>query len=83
MGVDEIKTPAFDAYPNPATSEVTIDLKTGPVSSWVMYDSKGRRVINDQNTPTERIRLSVDHLEPGVYTLTLSEGYSPIRIVVQ
>ena len=48
-----------------------------------MYDSKGRRVINEQKTPTERIRLSVDHLEPGVYILMLSEGYSPIRIVVQ
>ena len=83
VGVEEIKTSEFDVYPNPASSKVTIDLKSGPVSSWAMYDSKGRRVLNEQNTQTERIRLSVDHLDPGVYTLTLSKGHSPIRIVVQ
>ena len=83
VGVEEIKILEFDAYPNPASSEITIDLKSGPVSSLVMYDSKGRRVINEQKTPTERIMLSVDHLEPGVYILMLSEGYSPIRIIVQ
>ena len=83
VGVEEVKTPEFHVYPNPSSTVVTIELKSGPVNSWAMYDSKGKLVINEQNIPADIIRLSVSHLAPGFYTLSLSEGYSPIRILVQ
>jgi hypothetical protein len=64
------------AYPNPARSNVNVDLRTersGKITMAV-YDIAGRRVYSEDRNPTSglnRISLNLQHISSGLYTLVV------------
>ena len=81
--VDEIDLSQISAFPNPTTGQITIELKANPVSFWSLFDAKGSIVISQNQAITDRFTLDLAGLTPGIYSLVLGEGYSPIRIVLK
>jgi arabinoxylan arabinofuranohydrolase len=71
---DDLHHSSFNIYPNPATTQVTIDL-TEPTSSIAqasIFDLTGRLIktfINNQNE--KHFPLNISSLNPGCYILTI------------
>lgn len=70
-------------YPNPATSQVNIELNSseGSAISVKMYDVMGKVVREENVTATQgqtSITMSTERLSTGIYTLHISDGQSVI-----
>ncbi len=67
----EIETPIFSVYPNPATNK--IEIKGIEINEILIFDVFGKLVL--QNNSTEQI-IDVNSLEKGIYFLKLRSGKS-------
>lgn len=75
VGLEETKsTPSLSVYPNPASSELTIDFKgeEGPVVAVIM-DAQGRLLKRVEWKEAER-KLDIHTLTPGLYLLYLTQS---------
>ena len=81
--VDEIVSNEISAYPNPTTGQIAIELKGLPVSGWSLFDSKGSLVAAQKEVVLRKLSLDLSNESPGIYSLVLGEGYSPVRIVLK
>lgn len=75
-GTNDFDTAHFSVYPNPAKSEVFIDLKdmttTGTAS---IFDISGKRLLQ-QSIATNSTRIDTSMLQGGVYLLTIETAGS-------
>ncbi len=64
------------AWPNPASSDVTISINHADESGQItLIDLTGKPVFNqDFDRGTSDHALTVDHLQPGMYTLLVTSG---------
>jgi PKD repeat protein len=81
--VEEIASNEISAFPNPTTGQITIELKGLPVSGWSLFDSKGSLVASQKEVVLRKLSLDLSKEAPGIYSLVLGEGYSPVRIVLK
>ncbi len=65
----------FDVYPNPASSEVTIEIAKG-ASSWKLslYAVDGRIVLRKEGNSSGKNVVNIAELSKGFYTIKLSSG---------
>ena len=83
VSVDEIESDEVIAYPNPTLGQISIELKGKPISNWSLFNSNGSLILSKKEQSTGRINLDLSGQAPGIYSLILGEGYSPIRIVLK
>lgn len=79
VGVDENNRILFNAFPSPTSGNLQLSgLPQGLNLTLSIFDSAGRLVLSQtRSTFGENLWLNVEHLSPGMYTLTLdSEGTS-------
>jgi Secretion system C-terminal sorting domain/PA domain len=76
----------FDFYPNPATDEVTINLKQFEKKSFdlMLYDASGKEIYKEHldniSTPIKKLNLSRLNLSEGYYSITvLNKGRAYTR----
>jgi hypothetical protein len=76
IGMDENPTLQFDAYPNPASESITIQLHNENFNPAAirLLDLTGRLVESPFQTGNDFIRLDLKGLSPGIYFLELSWG---------
>lgn len=76
-GIEERGIPSFNLYPNPATSEVNIELsvKLDEKVTVSITDALGRVVATQAMNPMDtEIKINTQKLSPGLYNVTLSNG---------
>lgn len=76
----------FEVYPNPATDQLAIQLKSEMNGAEIeIFDITGQRVDALSNSTNRRITVDINNLSPGVYIVALrSEGsLSTARFVKQ
>ena len=80
----EIPSLPFSLSPNPATTELTIELSEADVVSLQLFRMDGKQVLAQWGLTDRQHRLSVADLGPGVYLLTLTgaDGRRGTRRVV-
>lgn len=62
----------FNVYPNPASTQLTIEGVDSNIESVVVYDATGRTVqTNDNGLNSSKIVLDVSPLSNGVYTISI------------
>lgn len=68
-----ISNTSINVYPNPATSDITIDLKaiTGKTISIELYDVMGRKVKSISNIKADHYTFTRDNLPTGMYSLNI------------
>ncbi len=73
-GMDEIPAaPWMTVYPNPATSEIMINISTGfNPEKYLLTDLSGRRAA--EGTFEGPFRVQRNGLAPGIYLLTITDG---------
>jgi len=79
----------LEIYPNPFTRKVSINLN--PSGNWsigqiTLFDQNGKLIQNDiVNKSSEKLTISTDHLQPGVYFFQLktSNGISETRKMIK
>jgi len=72
-----------DAMPNPAGSWIRVEYETGslPVSSFVIYDMRGKEIMREQlNAPKGTVKADVSGLMPGVYFYALGNGENYVAV---
>lgn len=72
-------TTAIKTYPNPATTEVMVQstFLNGSILQWRITDAAGRLALQGKQStrqPTEKWRINIQMLPPGVYQLVISDG---------
>ncbi|MFC6996482.1 T9SS type A sorting domain-containing protein [Rufibacter roseus] len=84
-GIEDELDGRLSVYPNPSTTEFTVELSTSAKSARVvLYNMNGQPVLNQVlQGPSQT--LSVGHLPKGVYVLNLVENQTVIKrkVVVQ
>jgi hypothetical protein len=78
--------PTFVVFPNPATDEIHVVTPFGYEGEWVVVDAIGREMRPPVRArPGELLRIGVEHLAAGAYTLRLMDGKErwSSRFVVQ
>jgi len=89
--VNSASTPTFDrfsVYPNPATSEINLDIKAGntQITAYSITDLNGRTILSENLTSTV-INKTIDtrSLQGGVYFLSVTTdlGTKKQRILIQ
>lgn len=84
---DIVNTNQFIAYPNPAHSVVTIQVKAGVsnLKSVRVFDMMGREVFTNQGINSPSIQINRGTLASGIYIATIETtvGKSQIRLVFE
>lgn len=77
-GVSEIasKNVSFGVYPNPSSSDITIDLSAfaGKNVDVELYDVMGRKVKGAPQIKAEHYTINRDNLLPGIYSVNVIAG---------
>lgn len=68
--------PAFNLFPNPAESQLTVELPVA-AGTITIYSAIGA-VVTTQKISNQQEILSIGHLAPGVYTMTVDSGNGTI-----
>ncbi len=71
----------FTLYPNPATSQLLIEVDSYALSNWKVYDVSGRLVASGKLVDG-KTELSVESWSKGIYWITF-DGVQSERFVVQ
>ena len=80
VGIDEVAEAAWNLYPNPASSVVTIDGVKGQAEVTVT-DINGRAVLTQKLTQTHT--LDISHLSAGTYFVTVTtDADSAVRKLI-
>jgi hypothetical protein len=80
-GISEGSIPRFNAFPNPATENVLIEVPPGFVDNMelLLVDRFGKQVMQYANVqPATTFALDLADLEAGVYFIRLSKNESSI-----
>ena len=64
LSTNQYERNSVNLYPNPTDGMITIDLLNSEISSIEIYDSLGKKVL-EQNSVSSRVNLS--HLKSGIY----------------
>ena len=73
LGVSSFEAAAFKLYPNPASSELTIESKS-TISSYGITNMLGQEVVN-KNAANAVETIEIGNLQPGIYFLkVVSDG---------
>ncbi|MFT4698091.1 MAG: photosystem II stability/assembly factor-like uncharacterized protein [Flavobacteriaceae bacterium] len=86
---DEIfSSEKIKVYPNPASSEFTIEANLTALSSILMYDVNGKLVKSiseNEVAPFQNINVNVEGIQPGVYFIKLNSKEQSIskKIIVK
>lgn len=77
VGIDEINKVQFSVYPNPATEQITINLKSGAVSNMTLnvYNAIGA-LVKTCSVNQNVLQLNVSDLSSGFYTMELRANNS-------
>jgi hypothetical protein len=77
--------PDFTVYPNPAVSEVNIELHDKIYEKVELLNANGQIVLSSKITNTQAVKLDVSALAKGIYTVSLtgSKGVSASKIIVK
>jgi polyhydroxybutyrate depolymerase len=67
-------------FPNPSLSELTIQLNGLKIDFVNLFDSKGIKVLENQVTNLEEIKINTQNLYPGIYLLEIGKQYHKIII---
>ncbi len=70
IGIPELHSTTFDVYPNPATNEIIIDIKTGfgGIHSIQIVNSIGQLMYNQPVSQTSsKVELNTSSWSPGIY----------------
>ncbi|HMT30418.1 MAG TPA: T9SS type A sorting domain-containing protein, partial [Bacteroidia bacterium] len=75
----------FNIFPNPAKSEVTVQLskqcKNGMIS---IYDLSGQLIKNDKILNSKFTTLDIENLNPGIYFIKImDENYSAVKKLIK
>lgn len=71
-------------YPNPVTSELTIELSSNTGSDIMIYDATGKLVFRQNEMTGTIIRIGVNDLSTGLYTLRVTnKGGTTVRRFVK
>lgn len=83
VGKDKANLSALKAYPNPATTSITIELPTG-VGTLTLTDALGRKIRTYSSSSQEHITIDISSLAAGVYSgiATSPEGTSIAQFVI-
>jgi len=79
IGLNETSQSTLRVYPNPATSQVTIESST-PMESLVIMDATGRIVVSKQVGGKQRLTMDVTSLAAGAYSLHMGSETVPLII---
>ena len=79
VGGTSTESLAVEAYPNPFTTRIAIDLDDEAENCEVeLFDMQGRRMFKKTFTGTRRIRIAdLDPLDNGIYLLKVVENGKP------
>lgn len=81
-GIEEVKNPSLNAYPNPANDNFTINTDFTENYELKIYDKQGKTVmVREMTGAVQNIDVSV--LEQGVYILAISDGNQAVRKKLQ
>ncbi|RDI14637.1 T9SS type A sorting domain-containing protein, partial [Flavobacterium sp. AG291] len=75
VGVDDIKYLEMNIYPNPASTEVLVEIPNLDLFQNVkldLYDLNGRLIKWDNHIKSDEYRLDVSGLESGVYIISIT-----------
>jgi hypothetical protein len=59
-------------YPNPATTELTVELWWNVASDIEIFDATGKLVVRQNQVSGDLIRIDLNDLTPGLYTLRIT-----------
>jgi len=75
---------SISLYPNPATTQVTIDIDTDLINPIVtIYDFSGQKYILPSSQVGNKLSLDVSSLSQGLYFVELQIGNTAIRKTIQ
>ncbi|MCH2199513.1 MAG: T9SS type A sorting domain-containing protein [Flavobacteriales bacterium] len=80
VSVAELATTSFNVFPNPATTQVTIDFESQNGGSYTIYDLTGK-VMARENTTTSLLTVDTSALTSGIYFIEV--GTLRKRLVIQ
>ncbi|MGQ7945516.1 T9SS type A sorting domain-containing protein [Flavobacterium sp. WC2509] len=83
LGLDDFDLSSkISLYPNPATSEVTIEAKELDNASLEISDINGRKLLTQKLHKTSN-RIKIDHFTPGIYLFKINsnEGSSIAKVI--
>jgi hypothetical protein len=61
----------FEAYPNPATSELTLISQTGAIGQWYKFFDMSGRLVLEGKLAGAKTTIDIKDLSAGVYTIVL------------
>lgn len=70
VGVSKVQAMDFNMYPNPCTTQFSIDLKED-ISYLSIFNITGQKVISIQNIEKGSINVDISSLTPGMYIVSL------------
>lgn len=78
LSINENHVTAFQAYPNPATDNLTLVLNQKSESTYQLTDMNGRVVLSNsvKTLGLSTIEIRTDNLTPGTYVLQVQSGQS-------
>jgi hypothetical protein len=71
---------SLNLYPNPASSEIVVDIQGMDYDHWVIYSTDGRMVAEGKVDSEAPLNISTAEFESGQYVLRLS-GNDPSRMI--
>jgi len=73
--IGDVTNDLFTIWPNPATSQININLKSGSVenANVSIFDIQGRQVASQKLFVNQGV-INVDHLSAGVYMVKVAQG---------
>jgi hypothetical protein len=87
---DPLAETALNIHPNPATTDLFVDLNLAQISKTVkveMFDIAGKKVISQsfQNARTEALKINVASLNTGMYVtkITTDEGFITKKVMIK
>tara|TARA_R110002049_G_scaffold232047_1_gene404591 strand:+ start:1845 stop:3056 length:1212 start_codon:yes stop_codon:yes gene_type:complete len=83
LSVDDVLSPNFKIYPNPAKDYIQIASKDVQISSIEMYNLIGKKLISEKNLVNNRLNIS--SLSSGMYLLKINSDVNSItkKIIVE
>jgi len=65
-------------YPNPTNGRITLNFESDKIRSITVYSITGKKVIDSQQSAGLQHELTLENLEPGVYSITILDGTQTI-----
>ncbi|MFZ1635758.1 MAG: T9SS type A sorting domain-containing protein, partial [Chitinophagales bacterium] len=73
----EVMENGVNIYPNPATTNITIEIDNNETNSVILFDALGQ-IIGNISTNENRMMFDVENLPAGIYVVKIKNGNSII-----